>query len=133
MENIHTAQIRLNPCSGALQPQGPAGTKITQSGFHYRLQNHWHPIKIPVTILINGARYPVGRPRKYADDAKRVQAFRKRMLEKGRRIDGYVSYSASWRLEKLAKAWGCNMGQVIERLLMEADERYGDVLFPETK
>lgn len=74
-----------------------------------------------------------GRPRIHDTDAKRVQAYRKRMLEKGRRLDGYVSYSASWRLEKLAKAWGCSMGQVMERLLMEANDRYGDILLLETE
>lgn len=72
-----------------------------------------------------------GRPRKYQDAAERVQAFRKRKLNDGRRFDIYISGKASWRLTTLSKAWGCSRGDVIDRLLMEADHRYEDILFPE--
>jgi hypothetical protein len=47
-------------------------------------------------------------------------------------MDIYIS-KATWRLKTLAAAWGCSVGQVINRLVMETDERYGKVLFPETE
>jgi hypothetical protein len=74
-----------------------------------------------------------GRPRKYANDTERIQAFRDRKQAKGRRFDIYVSSKASWRLTKLAEAWGCSRGDAIDRLLMEADQKYTNILFPETK
>ena len=73
-----------------------------------------------------------GRPRKGetpAHPAERVQAYRQRHREK-RRLDGYVSSSASWRLTRLAQAWNCSPAAAIERLILEADERYQDILFP---
>ena len=74
-----------------------------------------------------------GRPRKHQSDADRVKCYRKRKQADGHRIDAYVSTKASLRLTRLADAWECSMGQVIERLLMEADERYKDILFPVTE
>jgi hypothetical protein len=71
-----------------------------------------------------------GRPRKHADGAERLRRFRK---EQHRRLDGYIDSQASWRLNALAAAWGCSRGKVLERLLLEADDKYEDVLFPETK
>lgn len=73
----------------------------------------------------------VGRPRKYATNKERIQAFRKRKLSEGRRFDIYISDKASWRLTKLSKAWGCSRGDAINRLLIEADDRYESILFPE--
>ena len=73
-----------------------------------------------------------GRPRKHQSDADRVKAFRKRQQADGHRIDAYINTHASWRLTALSKACDSSMGRVIERLLLEADERYQDVLFPET-
>jgi hypothetical protein len=35
------------------------------------------------------------------------------------------------RLERLAKAWDCSMSAAVERLIMEADKNYSDILFPE--
>jgi hypothetical protein len=29
--------------------------------------------------------------------------------------------------------WGCSITEVVERLVTKADERYQDILFPETK
>jgi hypothetical protein len=72
-----------------------------------------------------------GRPRKYADEAERVQAFRRRKKADGRRIDAYINTKASYRLTVLSKAWDCSIGEVIERLLMESDERYGDIFHPD--
>ena len=74
-----------------------------------------------------------GRPRKYIDAAERLRAFRERKQAEGRRFDIYVSTKASWRLTKLSKAWRCSRGDAIERLLMEADQRYTGIMFPETK
>lgn len=71
-----------------------------------------------------------GRPRKYEDAQARVMAWRKKQT--GRRLDGYVNSNASWRLTKLANAWGCSIAGVVERLAIEADERYSGILFPET-
>lgn len=59
-----------------------------------------------------------------------------RLEEKTRRkeaLDGYVGSSASWRLKKLSEEWECSLAGVIERLVLEADEKYSDILFPETK
>jgi hypothetical protein len=72
-----------------------------------------------------------GRPRKHQAPQDRVKTWRKK--QEGRRLDGYVNSSASWRLRKLADTWGCSMAAAVERLALEADERYSDILFPETK
>jgi hypothetical protein len=72
-----------------------------------------------------------GRPRVYDTAVDRVRAYRERQRE-CRRIDGYITPSASWRLTRLSEAWNCSKGKVMERLILEADERYKDVLFPET-
>ncbi|MFZ5573246.1 MAG: hypothetical protein ACOZF0_22820 [Thermodesulfobacteriota bacterium] len=74
-----------------------------------------------------------GRPKKHETDSARVKAYRNRKNAEGRRLDIFVKAEASWRLTKLAAAWECSKGQVIERLIMEADERYEEILFPETK
>lgn len=73
-----------------------------------------------------------GRPRKYESARDRVQAYRQRQREK-RRLDGYISSSASWKLNALAKSWNCSPAEVVERLITEAEEKYGDILFPETE
>jgi len=70
----------------------------------------------------------VGRPRLYHDDKAKVRAWRKKQT--GRRLDGYINNSASWRLTKLAKAWECSLAAAVERLVMEADTVYDDILFP---
>lgn len=72
-----------------------------------------------------------GRPRKYKDEAAKVKAWRKK--QEGRRLDGYIDSSASWRLTKLSEAWGCSLARAVERLVLEADERYEEILFPETE
>ncbi len=54
-----------------------------------------------------------------------------RRKQEGRRLDGYVNSSASWRLKKLADAWGLSIAGVVERLTAEADEKYSAILFPE--
>ena len=74
-----------------------------------------------------------GRPRIHRDVNARVKAFRDRKQAQGRRLDVYVSSKASWRLTKLSKAWGCSKGDAIERLVLEADERYEPILFPDTE
>ena len=66
------------------------------------------------------------------NSTERVRALRQRRRREGTRLDVYVSDKASWRLTALAKAWGCSRGDVVDRLLLESDERYEDVLFPET-
>ena len=73
-----------------------------------------------------------GRPRKYEDPNKRIRAFRQRKKSEGRRLDVYISTSASWRLTRLSEAWDCSLAQVIERLILEADQKYEGILFPET-
>lgn len=72
-----------------------------------------------------------GRPRKYADKKSKVQSWRRK--QEGRRLDGYVNNSASWRLEKLSEAWGCSIAKAVERLALEADDKYTGILFPETE
>jgi hypothetical protein len=74
-----------------------------------------------------------GRPRKHQDGRDRIRAWRERQKRQGRRLDGYVNDSASWRLKKLATAWGCSLAGVVERLVLEADHKYEYILFPETE
>lgn len=74
-----------------------------------------------------------GRPRKFETDNDRMKAFRRRKNKELYRIDIYVSYSANNRIEALSKAWGCSKGEVVNRLVLEADQRYEDILFPENK
>ena len=61
----------------------------------------------------------------------RVRRFRQRQRQERTRIDGWITSSASWRLSALAAAWGVSKAGVVDRLLIEADERYRAVLFPE--
>ncbi len=72
-----------------------------------------------------------GRPRIHRDPQDRVKAWRKK--QEGRRLDVYVSPSASWRLHRLAEVWGCSLAGAVERLALEADDKYSDILFPETE
>jgi hypothetical protein len=72
-----------------------------------------------------------GRPSVHKDSQSRVKAWRGK--QEGRRLDGYINNSASWRLQKLAKVWGCSLAAAVERLILESDEKYHEVLFPETK
>jgi len=71
-----------------------------------------------------------GRPRKHKDETAKVQAWRKK--QEGRRLDGYINSSASWRLKRLSEVWGCSLAMAVERLVLEADDKYSDILFPET-
>ena len=71
-----------------------------------------------------------GRPKVHDSVAGRVEAYRQRRRAEGRRSEIYLSDSASWRLLTLSKAWGCNRSKAVDRLIMEADERYRDILFP---
>ncbi len=70
-----------------------------------------------------------GRPRKHENQQERVKSWRAK--QEGRRLDGYVNSSASWRLKKLAEAWGLSIAGVVERLTVEADEKYSPILFLE--
>lgn len=72
-----------------------------------------------------------GRPRKHQNQQARTRAWRTK--QEGRRLDGYINSSASWRLKKLADSWGCSLAGAVERLVLEADEKYEEVLFPETE
>ena len=74
-----------------------------------------------------------GRPRKHDSDQARVNAWRREKRHSGRRLDCQVNDSASWRIKRLSEAWGCSMGAAVERLILEADEKYADVLLPEMK
>ena len=60
----------------------------------------------------------------------RVQRYRQRKREYTR-LDVHIQPRASWRLKRLAKAWGVSRARVIDRLLLEADEKYREVLFPD--
>ena len=68
-----------------------------------------------------------GRPRKHADQRAKTKAWR--YNQQKARLDLYVNASAEWRLDKLAKEWNCSRAGVVERLLVEADEKYNDILF----
>jgi hypothetical protein len=46
-------------------------------------------------------------------------------------MEAYLSPKASWRLKKLAAAWKVSRPAAIERLILEADERYQETLFPD--
>jgi len=72
-----------------------------------------------------------GRPRVYTDNQARVKAYRRK--QEGHRLDGFVLSSASWRLKRLAEAWGCSLAGAVDRLALEADDRYQVILFPETE
>lgn len=74
-----------------------------------------------------------GRPKTHEHDRDRVRDYRRRKKAAGRRLDVFVSSKASWRLTALAKAWDCSLGTAIERLILEADQKYEEILFPETK
>ena len=80
------------------------------------------------TAAINS--HKVGRPRKYNNDAIKISIWRKRASLDKRRIELSINHSASWRLEALAQEWDVSRSAVIERLIMEADERYQNILFP---
>ncbi len=72
-----------------------------------------------------------GRPRIHKSDTHRLRAYRERQRKEFTRIDAYIDASACWRLDRLAKAWECSRGGAIQRLIMEADEQYNSILFPE--
>ena len=74
-----------------------------------------------------------GRPRIHKDDSARVKAWREEKKHSGRRIDAWIDDSASWRIVKLAKAWKLPVGKAVERLILEADKEYLDILFPDTE
>jgi len=74
-----------------------------------------------------------GRPRKYDTDAQRIKAYRFRKNADNQRFDLFINTKASWRLIALSKAWECAPAKVIERLIMEADQRYESILFPDTE
>lgn len=77
-----------------------------------------------------------GRPKTRetpSTSAERMTAFRQRKRGDSRRVDVYLGAKASWRLSALAEAWECNRSEVIERLLLEADERYREILFTEAE
>ncbi|MDY0311366.1 MAG: hypothetical protein RBR20_04500 [Desulfobacterales bacterium] len=61
----------------------------------------------------------------------RVKRFRQRRKGETTRMEAYLSPKASWRLKKLAAAWKVSRPAAIERLILEADERYHETLFPD--
>lgn len=71
-----------------------------------------------------------GRQRIHANGAEKIKAWRKKNKELVRH-DIYITPSATWRIKALAKAWSCTPAKVIERLTMEADSKYENILFPE--
>ena len=71
-----------------------------------------------------------GRPKIHKDPQARVKAWRAGQKKEGSRLDGYINDSASWRLRRLAKVWGCSLAGAVERLVIESDEKYHDILFP---
>jgi hypothetical protein len=74
-----------------------------------------------------------GRPRKHESDKARVQAWRKEKRASGRRLDCFINDQASWRLSLLAQSWDCSISGAVERLILEADTKYPDILFPAEK
>lgn len=74
-----------------------------------------------------------GRPRVHEGDAARQRAYRAKQRKDHTRIDAYIEASASWRLDRLASAWGVSRGGVLQRLILEADDRYDGILFPVTE
>ncbi len=70
-----------------------------------------------------------GRPRKHSDAQTKIKAWRAKQT--GHRLDGYVDSKAHWRLKALAKAWECSLAGAVERLAVEADNKYSDILFPD--
>ncbi len=62
---------------------------------------------------------------------ERVKRFRQRQKGERTRMEAYLSPKASWRLKKLAAAWKVSRPAAIERLILEADERYQEILFPD--
>lgn len=74
-----------------------------------------------------------GRPRKHESDAARLRAWKKEQKLSGRRLDCHIGDQASWRIGRLAQAWGCSLAAAVERLILEADAQYGDILFPAEK
>ena len=68
-----------------------------------------------------------GRPRKHADPRSKIRTWRNDQTS--HRVDLYLQSAAHWRLIKLAEIWGCSMAGAVERLAIEADEKYGDLLF----
>ena len=64
---------------------------------------------------------------------ERGREYRQRQRQDRSRIDGYISASAARRLKDLATAWGISQSAVVERLLMEADDRYWFVFSSDTK
>ncbi len=81
----------------------------------------------------NDSKKRVGRPRKHESGKARVQAWRKEKRASGRRLDCHINDQASWRLSLLAQAWSCSLSVAVERLILEADTRYSDILFPAEK
>jgi hypothetical protein len=74
-----------------------------------------------------------GRPRMYHDHAEAMAAYRRRKVRAGQRMDVYVNIEAAWRLDRLVKAWGGTASKAIERLILEADQRYESIIFPGTE
>jgi hypothetical protein len=62
---------------------------------------------------------------------ERVKRFRQRQKGERTRMEAYLSPKASWRLKKLAAAWKMSRPAAIERLILEAEERYQEILFPD--
>jgi hypothetical protein len=74
-----------------------------------------------------------GRPRKHPGQAERIAAYRRRKAREGQRLDVHINVEAAWRLDRIVKAWGGTAIKAIERLILEADQRYESNLFPVIK
>lgn len=85
------------------------------------------------SVIGNESKKRVGRPRKHESDKARARSWRKEKMASGRRLDLHVGDQASWRVKRLAQAWGCSLSAAVERLILESDTRYSDVLFPAEK
>ena len=79
-----------------------------------------------------------GRPRKYEtyDNAACVRNYRKHMNKETTRHDIYLGISASNIIKTLADHWNYTVSQAIERLILESELTYKDILitkedFPE--
>jgi hypothetical protein len=79
-----------------------------------------------------------GRPRKYEtyDNAACVRNYRRHMNKETTRHDIYLGISASNKIKTLAEHWNYSVSQAIERLILESEFKYRDILndpadFPE--
>lgn len=87
------------------------------------------------TVIVNQNEKPKkrGRPQIHKNAAERSKAWKETKKHEGRRLDLFVSPSVSWRIRKLSKVLGLTMSATVERLLIEACEKYPDQLFEDSE